>query len=464
MEDNQKDKKKLILAVDDDHSILDLLKMLLEQDGYEVRGVNRGYKAIKVAQEINPNLIILDWMMPEMDGMETLKRLRANIYTRGIPIVILSARNSAKDIAEGLGWGADGYFEKPFKNEELRARIKSILVRQADWVQTNPLTKLPGNEAIQNEILRRIETGEKFSFCYADLDHFKSFNDKYSFLAGDEVIVMTANTILEVVEEYGTDNDFVGHIGGDDFMYITRPENDIKISDEIIRRFDERIKKFYDKEDLERGFIEGPDRQHLRIVKNPLVSISIEIISNENRDITHPGKIRMILGELKEVVKKKPGSNYIKDSRTDDESSSEIHVKRPKVVLADKNTEKLWGIADLLKKNWIQVYAVESGSAAIEALPEIKPDMLILNKELKLISGYDVFRLVRSNEDFQKMPILFLIDDDEIIPKQLLEKEKVYTLNKNLEGTVLVENINKILVELGVEIIKVNKSNFLESS
>jgi GGDEF domain-containing protein len=181
-------------------------------------------------------------------------------------------------------------------------------------LDANPLTRLPGNIAIENVLKKRLETGNPLAFCYIDLDDFKAFNDRYGYAKGSEVIMATSKIIEKCVVEEGTPDDFVGHIGGDDFVLITSPDHFKKSCECIIRRFDMKIPDFYDPADLKRGYIMSRTRRGEEC-KFPVMSLSIAIVTNLGRRLTSSLQVGEIAAELKEYVKSIPGSVYVVDRR-----------------------------------------------------------------------------------------------------------------------------------------------------
>jgi diguanylate cyclase (GGDEF)-like protein len=182
----------------------------------------------------------------------------------------------------------------------------------------NPLTKLPGNIVIREEVERRTKNNEKFVLIYCDLDNFKAFNDKYGVHSGDEVIMLTAKILGEAIAKKGTDKDFIGHEGGDDFLLLTSPTEAETITDYIIKEFDNRITRSYPKEDANRGYIEAPSRDSDAVVKFPIMTISMVGISNIRREITSYSQITNIAAELKKAAKQYKKSNFLMDRREED--------------------------------------------------------------------------------------------------------------------------------------------------
>ncbi|MCQ9206657.1 MAG: GGDEF domain-containing protein [Omnitrophica bacterium] len=182
----------------------------------------------------------------------------------------------------------------------------------------NPLTKLPGNVVIREEVERRIKSKEKFILIYCDLDNFKAFNDKYGVHAGDEVIMFTAKIFEKTIAKNGARNDFIGHEGGDDFLLLTSPEKAEVIAGHIIVEFDKGIIEFYSEKDAGKGYIEATARDSDRTVKFPIMSISMAGVSNVLREITSFSQLTNIAAGLKKAAKKYGKSNFLMDRRGDD--------------------------------------------------------------------------------------------------------------------------------------------------
>ena len=182
----------------------------------------------------------------------------------------------------------------------------------------NPLTKLPGNIVIREEVEKKIKEDKRFLLIYSDLDNFKAFNDKYGIEAGDRAIMLAADIFKEALKKEGDEkNDFLGHEGGDDFLLLTVPERSGKLAEYIISEFDKRIKAVYKKEDLERGYIEAEGRDNM-IKKFPTMTISLAGVGNITRKINSYAHLTNIAADMKRVVKEKEGSNFLIDRRTED--------------------------------------------------------------------------------------------------------------------------------------------------
>ncbi len=305
--------KLKVLAVDDDPDILDLLEVSLE-DEFEVIKAATGKDALSNIAKEKPDVIILDYMLPDTTGIEICRQIRNNPLYLHLPILMLTGKGEVEDKVTGLGAGADDYMVKPFSPPELIARIHMLIRRSTISLDANPLTRLPGNVSITNELTKRIKNKEKFAVLYIDLDNFKALNDYYGFERGDEVIKETSRIIIRSVQKNGTVNDFIGHIGGDDFVIVTNIDKAEEIAKEIINDFDKIAPQFYDEKDRLKGYIETEDRSGFQR-QFPFVTISIGIITNLYKEFSHIAEISSIGVELKEAAKRIPRSNYVIDRR-----------------------------------------------------------------------------------------------------------------------------------------------------
>lgn len=308
-----------VLVVDDDPMILKMVKTVLENStlGFEVLLTNSGRQGIEIAKSQIPDLILLDLMMPEMDGIEVCEHLRASRLTYLIPIIMLTASASSIHRLDALRTGVDEYLSKPFDPEELEARIIGLIRRFRLTRASNPLTGLPGNLAIEQEIHRRLSRDEHFACCYFDLDNFKAYNDYYGFEKGDECLRWVAMLLVEASEQHGEAEDFVGHIGGDDFIYITTPAHWEGLCKDLCATFDAQVGSLYNEVDRKQGFIEVLNRRD-EMQRFPLMTMSIGVATNERRTLSSPLQVAEIASELKRAAKQRQekGSQYIIDRRS----------------------------------------------------------------------------------------------------------------------------------------------------
>jgi diguanylate cyclase (GGDEF)-like protein len=287
----------------------------LELDGFRVETAPGGRQALERAAENPPDLMLLDIMMPEIDGLTVLRRMRGNPTTGSVPVIILSARSLAEDRVRGLDLGADDYITKPFDLEELVARVRTVLRRSQQMRDLSPLTGLPGNFRISEALETRVDSGNPMAVVHSDLDNFKAFNDHYGFMRGDTVIKFTAKVLLAAASATANGDVFVGHIGGDDFVSICHADDMKAYCEEIITRFDDGILDYYDTADALQGYIEVTDRKGERHAY-PICSLSMGVASTETKALTSEWEASSVAAEMKEVAKSIPGTNYQVDRRT----------------------------------------------------------------------------------------------------------------------------------------------------
>lgn len=303
-----------VLIVDDDRDICRYVEVNLTLEGYEVYVEHDGEAAVATAQRVQPDLILLDVMMPGLDGFAVCKRLRADPRTANAAIVMLTAKALSADKVLGLTAGADDYIAKPFDPPELVARVAAVLRRSRRMRDVSPLTGMPGNFQISAELERLVASGEGFAVIYADIDNFKAYNDKYGFLRGDEAIKATGRLITEVLARHPGEPQFAGHIGGDDFVLIVPPEEAEAIAAELVAGFDALAPSLYDPDDRDRGFIEVRDRRG-HVHRYPVMTISMGIATTARRRIGSPWEASAIASEMKMVAKRRPHSAYEIDRR-----------------------------------------------------------------------------------------------------------------------------------------------------
>ena len=191
---------------------------------------------------------------------------------------------------------------------------------------TSPLTRLPGGVAIENVLNKRIAAKTSIAFCLMDIDNFKAYNDHYGYAKGNDVIKATASIISEAVAKYGAEDDFIGHIGGDDYVLITTPDLYPQICEAVIDTFDKTIPGFYDAEDKQRGYIVGENRQSQE-VKFPLATLSIAVVTNVKRNFKNHIQFGEVAAEMKEHAKTISGSTFMVDKRGDDKGKSRMDRK-----------------------------------------------------------------------------------------------------------------------------------------
>jgi diguanylate cyclase (GGDEF)-like protein len=303
-----------IVVTDDDMDLLEVTAALLREEGYDVATASSGTEALETVLQDPPDLVISDVEMPGMTGLQLAQKMSEDPLLRNIPVILFSGRRiSSQDRIQGLSAGGDNYLLKPFTPDELIAQVKALLRRTQIGLDANPLTHLPGNSSILREIEARVARKNLFAVLYADLNHFKAFNDRYGFLRGDDVLRFTAHVLLNAAAEE-TDMPFVGHVGGDDFVMIAAPDRAEPLCRNIIQAFDAGIQRFYNPEDLSRKKLEVLDRQGKKTTY-PIMGIAIGVATNARREIRSVGEVSQVGAELKKFAKSFPGSRYVIDQR-----------------------------------------------------------------------------------------------------------------------------------------------------
>lgn len=303
---------ELILVADDDPDILRFVELNLRLEGYDVLTATDGSQALALATEHIPALLILDVMMPILDGYEVCQRLREDGRTSHVCVIMLTAKSMSADKVLGLTAGADDYISKPFDPMELVARVKTTLRRTREMRAVSPLTGLPGNVQIDKQIERRVEAGESIAVLYVDLDNFKAFNDRYGWLEGDRAI----NYLAEILRDVGLarPTSFVGHIGGDDFIVLSPEAQAEDLCRSIIDAFEKDVTSLYAPEDAARGSIAVKDRLG-RDIDYPLMTVSIGGATSDSQIRTEARLLVETATEMKGVAKQQSGSVYALDRR-----------------------------------------------------------------------------------------------------------------------------------------------------
>jgi diguanylate cyclase (GGDEF)-like protein len=311
-----------ILIVDDEPHIRRILCFLLDQRGYSTSQAADGVEALELARSQRPDLILLDLMMPRMDGFEVCEALRSDYTTAQIPVIMLTAKGEVTDKVRGLQGGANDYLTKPYDNKELIARVQNMLEWSRSQRQANPLTGLPGNQAIETRLQVAVDSEQAFAFMYLDVDHFKAFNDSYGYQRGDEAIRFTASLLRSCVDDAGIEDSFIGHIGGDDFCLITGYDHGDALAREIITRFAANIETLIDDEDLERGYLMVRSRQS-GVDQVPFPSLTIALVLDRGGEFRHWRRLSDVAAELKAHGKTLQGNVVVKERR---QSPSGAHM------------------------------------------------------------------------------------------------------------------------------------------
>lgn len=274
--------KTRLLVVEDDFDISNMLRIYFTGQNYEVDIAPRGSVALEKTRQNMPHLIILDIMLPDIDGFEVCRVLRTSTRTSHVPIIFLTQKDERSDKLQGLELGADDYVTKPFDIEELKLRVQRGITRAEQQSLTDPRSGLPAGRMIEDQ-LRQIIRRQSWALMDIRLNHFEAFKEAYGFVAGDDVLRFTAMLMGEVVDELGTVNDFIGHAGGDNFIIISTEEAGLYIKERLKERFAEEVLTHYNFMDREQGFITGTS-QDGKTEQIPLMTLAVGLVSPSQYD------------------------------------------------------------------------------------------------------------------------------------------------------------------------------------
>ena len=304
-----------VLVVDDDKILREIIGTNLELGGFDVVSAPDGPSALALLDDRLPDVVVLDVVMPLMDGYATLGRIRRHATASHVPVIVLTGGGADSTApVKSLEAGADDFISKPFSPQEMLARVRAKVRRANVDSSLQPLTRLPGNIAIEHEVRRRFEAREPWAVIYADLDNFKAFNDHYGFVRGDDAIRLVSTTMSDTIKRIGTESDFLGHIGGDDFIIVTSPQRAENLARTVADTFDRDVPPLYDPVDRNRGWIATKDRRG-NSVRFPLMSLSLAIVTQSPRIVSYQS-IGEVAAELKSFAKRQAGSFVAMDKRS----------------------------------------------------------------------------------------------------------------------------------------------------
>lgn len=316
LEESLFQRKQTAFLLSPDKAFAAMLKSLWSPDVLEFTVFENGGKAIEHMFNEPPDLLVVDNRLTDISGREVANLVKSENVYRQLPVVMCV---DPIDVETPWNWNkveVDDFLVRPFNPSEVRDRINLAICRAMRALDANPLSKLPGNTSIIQRIQSLIDAEEDFALAYCDLDFFKSYNDKYGFSRGDEILMMSARLIVNTIRSYPGVLSFVGHVGGDDFVFILPPDKVEDACQRIIAAFDDIVPHFYDPEDRKRGNITSVDREGNTKVF-PLMAVSIAVVINTEGRIRHYGEVSSIAMGLKKKAKENPKSCYVIDRRKD---------------------------------------------------------------------------------------------------------------------------------------------------
>ena len=304
-----------VLIITEDRELMTVMDFCFDGWGYEVFFEESKKADISRIVRISPDIVVVDAHSADKDRLEICDTLKTDFSTAYIPIIILIDKRQLRRELLKLQQGVDDYLIKPPDPLELRMRIEMALKRSQHSFYANPLTGLPGGIIIEDALKRRLESGKDFVAGQVDIDNFKSFNDRYGYIQGDRVIMQTAYMLNAAVKRWGNKEDFIGHIGGDDFVLITSPEKYNELCKNFICMFDTITPFHYSAEDRGNGYIVAKDRAN-KERKTPLMSVTIALVmKNSPEEVRNLIELNERIAEVKQYLKKIPGSKYMADRR-----------------------------------------------------------------------------------------------------------------------------------------------------
>jgi diguanylate cyclase (GGDEF)-like protein len=304
-----------VMVIENDNAITTAVSEALVSAHFRVVAAPSARSAFPLIFKSPPEAIILDINLPDLDGFHLAKELKRNMMLRHIPVILLTSGMDFLDKMRSLEVIVDEYIVKPVDLKDLVLRTQLAIQRSQSNLDANPLTRLPGNIAIVKTLKSRIGAGKPYAVGYADLNNFKAYNDKYGFSNGDKVIRFAAQVIVAAANKLSPQDNFVGHVGGDDFIFVCGYDNANEICQMITESFDREVPKFYNEEDRKKGFIVVEDRRGI-VSQFPPVSIAVGMVSDEGDKFQNLGQINHSLTQLKKYAKSFQGSAYVRDRRS----------------------------------------------------------------------------------------------------------------------------------------------------
>ena len=298
----------------DGAAVPQLIARWAEGRAYAVRRFDTASEVESIVLRGHPSVLVLNGEDTGGEGLALVRRLKRDAYTAIVPAAVIASGGDPETVQAWFAAGADEVLSTGLSEAEQRCRVEAMVTRTERDVAVHPSTRLPGTTEIEREIRRQLDAQAEFAVCYADLDHFKEFNDRYSYYDGDRVIYLLSRILHDVVQGLASDGGFVGHIGGDDFIFVVPAADIHAVCTEVLAVFDALIPLQYNEQDRRAGYFFGKDRRG-QLHRVPLMTLSIGIVTNRSRSFTHPAQVSELATEMKSYAKTLPGSVFVVDRR-----------------------------------------------------------------------------------------------------------------------------------------------------
>ncbi len=292
----------------------DLVQQWATEKEFPVEVLDQPGEVESIILRGHPCFLVVDGDAPGREGHDLVRHLKSDSFTAIVPTLVLATQHHPEQMRQWFAAGAEEILTEVFPPEEQRARLDALLVRSQRDVSVHPSTRLPGAPEIDREIRRRLDVTQDFAVCYADLDHFKEYNDRYSYYDGDRVIYILSRILHDVTKGMLGPRGFVGHIGGDDFIFIIPASEISLVCTEILSVFDTLVPYQYNEQDRRAGYYFGKDRRG-QLHRVPLMTLSVGIVTNRHRTFAHPAEVSELATEMKSYAKTLPGSVFVVDRR-----------------------------------------------------------------------------------------------------------------------------------------------------
>ncbi|MDP8259891.1 MAG: diguanylate cyclase [Candidatus Gygaella obscura] len=351
------EKIKKILIISSDDNLKEVLYFCFDGWGYDVVFLRQPILDLNHIRKISPDVIVVDAHSARRSDLDLCRLIKDDFNTSLIPIITLISKRQLRSHLLSIKQGVDDYLIKPPDPLDLRVRVEMALKRAQYSHFRSPLTGLPGARYIEEEARVRLKSNSLFSFGYLDIDNFKYFNDVYGYINGDKVILQVAYMLYDTIKQLGNKDDFIGHIGGDDFVFITTPDRHKDICLKFIDMFDKVIPFHYSASDRNNGYVVARDRTH-KIKKIALMSVSLAIVNRYNRkDFSDIIQVNERLTEIKKYLKGINGSKFMAERRNYKSDKSILPQRLHKHSVKDENYVPLGQI--LLDNKIINSYQLE---------------------------------------------------------------------------------------------------------